>query len=88
MGQGKLGDATYIFCATSAPLRFFSYWASIACCSCLTSFAFSIANSSSALTLISRAFSSASCLMNATWGDNQSWTQRRRYVRSLGMGRK
>ncbi len=28
---------------------------------------FSIANSSSALTLISRAFSSASCLMNATY---------------------
>ena len=30
---------TYIFCATSAPLRFFSYSASIACCSCFTSFA-------------------------------------------------
>jgi hypothetical protein len=30
---------TYIFCETSAPLRFFSYWESMACCSCLTSFA-------------------------------------------------
>ena len=30
-------------------------------------FTFSIANSSSALVLISRAFSWASCLMNATW---------------------
>jgi len=31
--------STYIFCATSAPLRLFSYCASIASCSCLTSFA-------------------------------------------------
>ena len=31
----------YIFWAVSAPLRFLSYCASIACCSCLTSFAYS-----------------------------------------------
>ena len=29
----------YIFCETSAPFFFFSYWASIACCSCFTSLA-------------------------------------------------
>jgi hypothetical protein len=31
---------TYIFWETSDPLRFFSYCASMACCSCLTSFAY------------------------------------------------
>jgi hypothetical protein len=40
-GAAGKGDGTHIFCAVSAPLVFFSYWASIACCSCLTSFAYS-----------------------------------------------
>jgi hypothetical protein len=37
-GDGRIGK-THIFCAVSAPLRFFSNCASMACCSCFTSFA-------------------------------------------------
>jgi hypothetical protein len=37
--RGRRWPDTYIFCAVSAPLRFFSYCASMACCSCFTSFA-------------------------------------------------
>lgn len=39
-GQDGMNEWAYIFCATSAPLSFFSYCASMACCSCLTSFAY------------------------------------------------
>jgi hypothetical protein len=43
-GQPQRGDdepsvRTHIFCAVSAPFDFFSYCASMACCSCLTIFA-------------------------------------------------
>ena len=40
---------------------------------------FSIANSSSALTLISRAFSSASCLMNATYTTQHAHVRHTRF---------
>lgn len=40
LSNGGYGGGAYIFWATSAPFSFFSYCASMACCSDLTSFAY------------------------------------------------
>lgn len=69
----------HIFFWISTVFFFLSYAASMLALSCLTIFPFSIANSSSALTLISRAFSRASCLMKAVY--------RERTAASAGLAR-